>query len=233
MSMSRLLQAKGLLYRSRNRLHRSPTLTRAAQAKAAAPSVRRTPVQERSSGTVRQIVAAASALLERIPLEEITTSRIAAEAAVSVGALYRFFPDKQAIIDAIAVRRVEEFRESLEQRLGETGGVDPQGFLDLAIDAYVAFLEAHADFRTIAFGRFVSAPTRQRELASEAGPAALIKSFVLDQLGVEAPPDLDLKLRIVSEAGDRLIAYAWEQPTAEDRARVIAETKQILAAYLF
>lgn len=208
-------------------------MTRAAQAKAAAPSVRRTPVQERSSGTVRQIVAAASALLERIPLEEITTSRIAAEAGVSVGALYRFFPDKQAIIDAIAVRRVEEFRASLGQRLVETGGVDPRAFLDLAIDAYVAFLEEHADFRTIAFGRFVSAPTRQRELASEAGPAALIKSFVLDQLGVEAPPDLDLKLRIVSEAGDRLIAYAWEQPTAEDRARVIEQTKQMLAAYLF
>jgi AcrR family transcriptional regulator len=87
----------------------------AAMARAA--PVRRTPVQERSSGTVQQIFQAASALLGRVPLEEITTSRIAAEAGVSVGALYRFFPDKQAIIDGIAVQRVEEFRASLEQRL--------------------------------------------------------------------------------------------------------------------
>jgi hypothetical protein len=136
-------------------------------------------------------------------------------------------------VDAIAVRRVEEFRASLEQRLREAGGVEPRAFLDMAIDAYVAFLEGHPDFRTIAFGRFVSASTRRGEVASEAGPAALIRHFVFEQLGIEAPPDLELRLRIVSEAGDRLIAYAWEQPTAEERARVIAETKQMLAGYLF
>ena len=60
-----------------------------------------------------------------------------------------------------------------------------------------------------------------------------MRRFVLEKLGIEAPPDLDLKLRIVSETGDRLIAYAYEQPTAEERARVIAELKRVLAAYLF
>ncbi|HXE11997.1 MAG TPA: TetR/AcrR family transcriptional regulator, partial [Bryobacteraceae bacterium] len=72
-------------------------------------SARRTPMQGRSQETVQRILNATSRLLERIPLEEITTSRIAQESGVSVGGLYRFFPDKQAIIDAIAVQHVKEF----------------------------------------------------------------------------------------------------------------------------
>ena len=200
---------------------------------ARAAPVRRTPVQERSSGTVQQIYSAASALLGRAPLEEITTSRIAAEAGVSIGALYRFFPDKQAIIDGIAVQRVEEFRASLERVLDASNGMEAPAFLDLIIDSYVAFLDAHPDFRAIALGRHVSASTRARQVQADVGPAAIVRRFVLERLGIEAPPDLDLKLRIVSETGDRLIAYAFEQLTAVERAQVIAELKRLLSGYLF
>src|SRR5208283_770971 len=185
------------------------------------------------SGTVQQIYNAASALLGRVPLEEITTSRIAAEAGVSVGALYRFFPDKQAIIDGIAVQRVEEFRGSLEQCLAAAEGMEAPAFLDTVIDAYVAFLDAYPDFRTIALGRHISASTRERQVRPDVGPAAIVRRFVLERLGIDVPPDLDLKLRIVSETGDRLIAYAYEQPSETERAAVIAELKRLLAGYLF
>jgi len=198
-----------------------------------AASVRRTPVQGRSSGTVQQIFRAASALLGRVPLEDITTSRIAVEAGVSVGALYRFFPDKQAIIDGIAVQRVEEFRSSLEECLAASDGMEAPAFLGMVIDAYVAFLDAHPDFRAIALGRHISASTRARQVRADVGPAAIVRRFVLERLGIEAPPDLDLKLRIVSETGDRLIAYAYEQPGEAERAQVIAELKRLLAGYLF
>src|SRR5271166_2946714 len=76
---------------------------------------RRYPVQIRSQRTVQRVLDASSALLGQMPLEEVTTSRIATEAGLSIGALYRFFPDKQTIIDAIAVRHVEQFRLALEQ----------------------------------------------------------------------------------------------------------------------
>jgi AcrR family transcriptional regulator len=195
-------------------------------------SARRTPVQERSNDTVQQIFAATSALLGKMPLEQITTSRIAAEAGVSIGGLYRFFPDKQSIVDAIAVRAVDEFRTSLECRLEATGPMDPRQFMDLVIDAYVAFLDARPDFRTIALGRHISATTRESHVAADVGPAALVKSFI-GGLGIPESSDLDLKIRIATETGDRLIGFAYSQPTAEARSRVIAEMKQLLAAYLF
>ncbi len=195
-------------------------------------SARRTPVQERSNDTVQQIFAATSSLLGKMPLEQITTSRIAVEAGVSIGGLYRFFPDKQAIIDAIAVRAVDEFRASLERRLEETGPLDPRQFMDLVIDAYVAFLDARPDFRTIALGRHISATTRESHVSADIGPAALVKRFI-GSLGIPESSDLDLKIRIATETGERLIGFAYSQPTEEARARVIAEMKQLLAGYLF
>ncbi len=204
-------------------------------------SARRLPVQSRSHQTVQRVLDAASSLLEQMPLEDVTTTRIATEAGLSIGALYRFFPDKQTIIDAIAVRHVDQFRASLEgsvmkvleRELANLDTFDPALVLDGVVDAYIVYLDAHPDFRTISFGRYISAATRERQASPNVGLPALLKNFMLERLGIPNTPELDLMLRVVSEAGERLIAYAYEQPTRDDRDRVIAEMKRMLSSYLF
>ena len=42
-----------------------------------------------------------------------------------------------------------------------------------------------------------------------------------------------MKLRVLIETGERLIAYAYSQDTVDGRLRVIAEMKLMLANYLF
>src|SRR5271169_5505244 len=104
---------------------------------------RRAPAQTRSQQTVRRVLDAASLLLRQLPLEHLTTTRIATEAGLSIGALYRFFPDKQSIVDAIAVRHVEQFRLSLEQTvmqklehdLSDISLFNPASLLDDVVDA--------------------------------------------------------------------------------------------------
>jgi AcrR family transcriptional regulator len=205
------------------------------------PSSRRTPVQSRSQQTVARILDAASSLLENTPLDDVTTTRVAAQAGVSIGGLYRFFPDKQTIIDAVAVRHVYQFRLSLEEnvikvleaQLADLESFDPALVLDSVVDAYVLYLDAHPDFRTISFGRHISAATREREASPNVGLPALLKNFMLERLGIPNSPELDLMLRVVSEAGERLIAYAYEQPSREERDHIVAEMKKMLAGYLF
>ena len=67
----------------------------------------------------------------------------------------------------------------------------------------------------------------------DTGVTGLLKHYMLEQLDAADTAELDLKLRLVSEAGERLIAYAYEQPTREERDRVIKEMKKMLAGYLF
>ena len=205
------------------------------------PLGRRLPLQSRSLKTCLRILDAASSLLTRLPLDEVTTTRIAAEARISIGALYRFFPDKQTIIDGIAVRHIGLFRSEVEttvitpllREMENLDSFDPAAVLDRMIDAYVAYLDAHPDFRTISFGRHISAATKAREASPTTGLPAVLTTFLVDKLGIEFTPELELMLRVVSEAGERLIAFAYEQPTRAARDRVIAQTKKMLAGYLF
>ncbi len=195
--------------------------------------MRRTPVQERSLDTIQQIYAGTSALLAEMPLEQITTSRIAEAAGISVGALYRFFPGKQEIIDAIAVRHMDEFRARLQKILIKSLLADGPKFLSKVVDAYVAFLDERPDFRAIALGQHISPSAKNQQTAPGAGPGGLVRLFMVNWLGVKSSASLDLKLRIATEAGERLIAYAYAQPTVEERKKVLAEMKELLAAYLF
>ena len=198
-------------------------------------------MQSRSLQTVQRVLDAASSLLRQFPLEELTTTRIAVEAGLSIGALYRFFPDKQSIVDAIAVRHVEQFRLSLEQtvmqklehELSDLSLFNPASLLDDVVDAYVLYLDANPDFRAISFGQHISSATREREASPNVGLPALLKNFMLQRLGIPNTPALDLMLRVVTEAGERLIAFAFEQPTREERNRVVSEMKRMLSGYLF
>ena len=191
--------------------------------------MRRTPLQERSNETVHRIMEAGSSLLTKIPLEQITTNRIAQEADLSVGGLYRFFPDKQAIVDAIAIGYMEQFRIRLEQEFSGALPEDGPEFLSRVIDLYIEFLDAHPDFRTIALGKHVSGWTYEQQ----AGPGGLVGSFLLAQFAVPGMEEIELKLRIVVEAGERLISFAYQQKTSDARREVIQEMKKLLSGYLF
>jgi AcrR family transcriptional regulator len=195
------------------------------------PSNRRLPLQARSNETVQAILRAASALLEKSPFEQITTSRIAEEAGVSIGALYRFYSEKQEIFDEIALHALENFREELAPLLTAKklifGRKNP---LDVVLDAYIDFLDRHPAFRILALGRHISERTRESQL--DIAPEAILKGLLIDRLKIKPGAKLQLKLRIAAETGDRLIAYAYAQESRAARDAVLAEVKAMLGRYL-
>lgn len=200
---------------------------------AASASRRRTPLQSRSSDTVRAILDAASRLLPRLPFEQITTSRIAEEAGISVGALYRFFSDKQEIFDAIAVEELQRFRELAESSVTARRILfSPRKTIGGIIDSYIRFLDERPHFRVLALGRHISEETRQAQTDPGTGPGGLLQKLLGEKLGARAGRKLSLKIRVASEAGDRLIAFAYQQPTPEARDLVLAELRDMLQRYL-
>ena len=56
---------------------------------------------------------AAQELVAEIGYDALTTTLIAERADVSIGSLYQFFPDKQAVVRAVALRNLELFSERL------------------------------------------------------------------------------------------------------------------------
>ena len=74
--------------------------------------LRNVPVQARASFTIDAIIDAATEILKTQGVDAVTTRRIAARAGVSVGALYQYFPNKEAILMQISNRIMDQ--ESIE-----------------------------------------------------------------------------------------------------------------------
>src|ERR1700735_2109256 len=66
--------------------------------KAPVISARKRPRQERSTQLVADVLEAAVRVLAREGARRFTTARVAEEAGVSVGSLYQYFPNKEAIL---------------------------------------------------------------------------------------------------------------------------------------
>jgi AcrR family transcriptional regulator len=84
-------------------------------------TLRKTPVQARSQQTVEVILDAAAQVLEGDP--GASTNHIAARAGFSIGTLYQYFPNRDAILAAIALREQTRILAGIEAALGE---LDPQ-----------------------------------------------------------------------------------------------------------
>src|SRR5579859_5011283 len=60
--------------------------------------------QDRSRATVDALVEATARILVRDGFDRASTNRIAAEAGVSIGSLYQYFPSKEALVAAVIDR---------------------------------------------------------------------------------------------------------------------------------
>ncbi len=75
--------------------------------------------QDRSRATVDAILEAAVDLLSSQGYARTSTNRIAARAGVSVGSLYQYFPNKDAIVAALFERHAEDIARVVEQALAD------------------------------------------------------------------------------------------------------------------
>lgn len=83
---------------------------------------RRLPTQERARATVDLVLDTAAAEIERNGLDGLTTKRIAAAAGLSVGALYEYFPNKEAIVHALADAWLRKVRGAIDSPHPRHGG---------------------------------------------------------------------------------------------------------------
>lgn len=128
-------------------------------------NIRKRPTQPRSRATIDVILEAAAQLLESAGESGFNTNALAERAGVSIGTLYRYFPDKRSIITALALQE----RAAFEARVGAILAGETQG---LARDRAIirAFLHAFSD-RTEARRLAVTA------LYATSDPRALVAGF--------------------------------------------------------
>ncbi len=104
---------------------------------------RKQPVQARSRAMVEQILDAAARVLGESGYGQMSTNRVAAEAEVSVGSLYRYFADKDEIFEELRQRVADAVVRDLTDAIADAAGAPPAEGVRAVVATLVASLQRH------------------------------------------------------------------------------------------
>ena len=98
---------------------------------------RKSPVQARSSASVDALLEATIQVLLSAGKEQLTTTKVALRAGVSVGTLYQYFPNKSALLQAALKRHLDEVTEAMERVCREQKGNTLQHIATALINTFL------------------------------------------------------------------------------------------------
>ena len=103
------------------------------------PSVlRKAPSQARSRVTVDIILQAAARILVHRGFEAFTTNAVAEEAGVSIGSLYQYFPNKEALIASLSKQHLDDIQATLDKGLAQVATLRFRDLVRAMVDANVS-----------------------------------------------------------------------------------------------
>lgn len=111
-------------------------------------SQRKSPMQKRSAATITSILDASAQLLDREGYQELSTNQIAKEAHVAIGTVYRYFSDKDAIIQALRVRAEDDIMHRLVATLASAASMPTADGVRAVLTALVGAIEDHQGLMT-------------------------------------------------------------------------------------
>ena len=170
----------------------------------------KTPRQARAKASVAVILEAAAQLLEAHGEAGFNTNVVAERAGVSIGTLYRYFPDKRAILAALAEDEMAAANLAIAEALaGAAPGLAPDR---AAIRAFLGAFDGRSRARRIVVA----------DLLSRADPRALAARHA-----VAAPAMVDAKGRPLSPVAafvlTRALHGAMRAAVVEDAAFLLSQ----------
>ena len=197
-------------------------------------SPRKEPRQRRSADTRERILDAAARVFAERGYAG-TTNHIAAEASLSVGSLYQYFPNKDSILVELIDRHVED---ATRRFLDAQTRVDAAATLEERVRVLVQVqVESHRDSPRLHQVLFEEAPrpapTLARLHAIEEAAVAYVRARVLDDPRC-AVRDQDLAARLVVVTVESLVHRLVASPRVEDLDvdAFVDEATALVAGYL-
>jgi AcrR family transcriptional regulator len=203
-----------------------------ARRRAPVISARKQPRQDRSTRLVADILEAAMRVLVREGAHRFTAARVAETAGISVGSLYQYFPNKEAILFRL---QEEEWRQTMDQlgRILLDASVEPPERLKAAVQVFFRSECDEAAFRSAledAAPLYREAP-ESRAHAEEG--RQLMEDFIRDALP-DAPARkrtfaADLIGTVMSSVGKAVSSQARSRSEVDALAAAISD---MFCAYL-
>jgi AcrR family transcriptional regulator len=164
---------------------------------------RKTPVQARSAVTVEAIFEAAIQILLIHGSDRLTTTRVAERAGVSVGTLYQYYPNKQALLFSVLEHHLNAVAAAVESACEQAHKKPVAEMIQDVVQAFVDIKIERADISVALY--HVSAELGGPELVRKLNQRLrkVIERMIETAPDVESRPDrfaIDLMLAAMSGA---------------------------------
>jgi AcrR family transcriptional regulator len=196
-----------------------------------AATVRKRPKQERSQATVEAILTATTRILTEQGYAQFTTNRVAELAGVSVGSLYQYFPNKEALIVALMEHHTNAMAQLAQQHLE---GLEDRSVMGVLQQLIKAALAAHAVNPRLHHVLNEQMPRSEAmRQADDAQMEAMLRSFLAPRSDQLQPQNLDLTVFILARTIKTLIHGALlDRPELLENGELEQEIMTMLSAYL-
>jgi len=189
---------------------------------------RRVPQQDRGERRVAEVLEAAAGIIAERGYDGATMTEIAERAGSSIGALYQYFPNKEAIARALRHRCAEEMKALWAPLASEGAGLSMEELVDRMLGVLIDFMKKRPELiplmnAPVKYERDPASRIQLRELF-----AAMFRGKRPDLTAAEAFRVANVALQVVK--GLRPL-YA-EAHTEEEREAIALEFKLLLTSYL-
>jgi AcrR family transcriptional regulator len=195
---------------------------------------RRRPRQQRSQLTFDALVEAAAQVFERHGYAAGTTNRIAERAGVSIGTLYQYFDDKDAVLTAVFDRHFAEGAATVAPalaKLRDDPPPEPEPLLHDILEAMVALHAREPKLHRLLFEEAPLAPKLMRQVVELEDAIAVEVARWLERRG--SPGDPATTAWIVVQAVEAL-THRWviQAGARGDDAAFVRDAARLLASAL-
>lgn len=186
-------------------------------------TVRHEPVQARAAQRVEALLDAAAAVVVEHGIEHLTTALVAERAGASIGTVYRYFPDRVAVLVALAERNLERLRLALERVLAMPHDRWTDA-TDAVIAAMVDTFREVPSFRSLRTGEGLDLGPQAREHVAPRF-AGMMEEYVRERWGIELDEEGQEQLVLAVGGLDALVTYAFlHDPHGDPRYLALGRT---------
>lgn len=172
-------------------------------------ALRNEPVQARSTARLATLLDAAAAIVDEVGYERLTTAMVSERAGASIGTVYRYFPDRIALLQALGARNLERVLARVSDEVLDPRHPDWTSALEAAFGALVEAFRTEPGFRGLRVGDVIDL----RPTPNDRPYNSLVSDHILDGLiarfGLADSAELRLAFETVIEVSDALAARAF------------------------
>lgn len=192
-------------------------------------SLRHEPVQARSTARLTALLDASARVIDEIGFERLTTAMVADRAGASIGTVYRYFPDRIALLQALGARNLERVLTRVRSEVLNAEHTHWVAALSAAFAVLVDAYRNEPGFRGLRVGDALDVRPSPNERTFNSLVSDELLDALVDRFAVPHDNDMRFRFETAIEVCDALATRAFARDPQGDERFLIAARDVVFA----